>query len=108
MSPKLMAQSSWLKAGSCAFALDRPQKDWLRAVILQRDDPLLPVGGDPGRHRNLALAFAVRVQMKLDDGKRVIDRSRTVGGLPELDSAVGHDDYLFAAVGQRRAARIVD
>src|SRR5580765_9081774 len=86
------------------FAFDVGQQHRLGPVVLQRDDVVLFVGNNLRRDRHLALALAVPIQPQLDDGERIVDRSRTIGRFPEADAPIGHEYDALAALGQRELA----
>src|SRR5262249_20683637 len=78
------------------------QTNGFDAVVLDFDAAACFVRADLRGRGHLAFTRAVLLDPKLEQGKRVLGRSRLVAGFPETHLAVRDDDDTTAAIRPRR------
>src|SRR5215207_9176476 len=96
MSWEVLRMSSEYSSFGAFPRFDAVQLHGLRIVVLDEH-------GAPGRDdfcgdRHRALAEALRRNLHVDDGERIVDGDGAGGGFVEPDRPVGHDQYAAAAV----------
>src|SRR5215831_4140213 len=79
---------------------DLCEQNRLELEVLERDRVPLLVEDDLRRKRHPAVAFAVAIELELDNRERIVDRTRLVRRFEKADRAIGREhDALSTLVG---------
>src|ERR1700674_684412 len=81
------------------------QPDRLHRIVLELDEVEFSVACDFRGDRHRAFAFAFPIQTQLNQREWVLSACGLVGGFPEADGAVGHQDDATSALFTRCVLR---